>query len=108
MRLVLCQVSLAILSSASRGQGLGHAPTRNFAPASGIEKTTPQMAVDQTDHVRDRDGRSRDIVLLGHDTAKFGARIAAHGSTERLERSRCVAVPRVRPRFFSSWGLACR
>jgi L-amino acid N-acyltransferase YncA len=89
-----------VVSSAARGQGVGRALTQEafaFALANGVEKMTAQMTVDQTgaialfeslgfraegllrDHVRDREGRRHDIVMLGHDVAKVAAQMKAYG-----------------------------
>jgi L-amino acid N-acyltransferase YncA len=89
-----------VVASAARGQGVGRALTQEafaFALANGVEKMMAQMTVDQTgaialfeslgfraeallrDHVRDRDGRRHDIVMLGHDVAKVAAQMQAYG-----------------------------
>ncbi|VTU25654.1 Putative phosphinothricin acetyltransferase YwnH [Variovorax sp. SRS16] len=95
-----------ILEPGSRGQGLGGQLTHEaFALAIelGVEKLMAQMTVDQRgaigvfeglgfraeallhDHVKDREGRTHDIVILAHDVAKFQAQMAAYGLTEALE-----------------------
>jgi len=95
-----------ILEPASRGQGLGQKLTQEaFALAIdlGVEKLMAQMTVDQRgaigvfeglgfraeallhDHVKDRDGKTHDIVILSHDVAKFQAQMAAYGLTEALQ-----------------------
>ena len=92
-----------ILEPTSRGQGLGHKLTQeSFALAVdlGVEKLMAQMTVDQRgaitvfeglgfraeallhDHVKDRDGKTHDIVILSHDVARFQAQMAAYGLTE--------------------------
>jgi L-amino acid N-acyltransferase YncA len=95
-----------ILEPGSRGQGLGQKLTQEaFALALdlGVEKLMAQMTVDQRgaigvfeglgfraeallhDHVKDRDGKTHDIVILSHDVAKFQAQMAAYGLTEALQ-----------------------
>lgn len=95
-----------ILEPSSRGQGLGQTLTQEcFALAIdlGVEKLMAQMTVDQRgaigvfeglgfraeallhDHVKDRDGRTHDIVILSHDVARFQSQMAAYGMTEALE-----------------------
>jgi L-amino acid N-acyltransferase YncA len=95
-----------ILEPASRGQGLGQKLTQEaFALAIdlGVEKLMAQMTVDQRgaigvfeglgfraeallhDHVKDRDGKTHDIVILSHDVAKFQAQMVAYGLTEALQ-----------------------
>lgn len=89
-----------ILDPAARGQGLGQQLTQEvFALAIelGVEKLMAQMTVDQRgaigvfeglgfraeallhEHVKDRDGKTHDIVILSHDVAKFQAQRAAYG-----------------------------
>lgn len=86
-----------------RGQKLGQTLTQEgFALAleMGLEKLMAQMTVDQRgaiavfeglgfkpeallrDHVKDRDGRTHDIVILSHDVARFHAQMAAYGLTD--------------------------
>jgi RimJ/RimL family protein N-acetyltransferase len=95
-----------ILEPASRGIGLGGHLTQEIlalAVELGLDKLTAQMTVDQRgaigvfeglgfraeallrDHVKDRDGRTHDIVILGHDVAKFQAQMAAYGVTQAVE-----------------------
>ena len=92
-----------ILEPGARGQGLGQTLTQEcFALALelGVEKLTAQMTVDQRgaigvfeglgfraeallhDHVKDRDGKTHDIVILSHDVARFQAQMTAYGMTE--------------------------
>lgn len=89
-----------IVEPEMRGKGLGQKLTQeSFAIALelGLEKLTAQMTVDQRgaiavfeglgfraealllDHVKDRDGNKHDIVILGHDVAKFQAQMEAYG-----------------------------
>lgn len=89
-----------IVEASMRGQGLGQKLTQEcFAVAleMGLEKLTAQMTVDQAgaisvfeslgfrpeallrDQVKDRDGRKHDIVVLGHEVAKFAAQLHAYG-----------------------------
>jgi L-amino acid N-acyltransferase YncA len=91
-----------VVINAARRQGVGRALTQEafaFALANGVEKMMAQMTTDQTgaialfeslgfraeallrDHVRDREGRNHDIVMLGHDVAKVAAQIHAYGMT---------------------------
>jgi L-amino acid N-acyltransferase YncA len=95
-----------ILEPASRGHGLGGRLTHEaFALAIelGVDKLMAQMTVDQRgaigvfeglgfraeallhDHVKDRDGKTHDIVILSHDVAKFASQMAAYGVTEAME-----------------------
>jgi len=94
-----------IVEASSRGKGLGQKLTQEcFAVAleMGLEKMTAQMTVDQggaitvfevlgfraeallKDHVKDRDGKKHDIVILSHDVEKFQAQMAAYGLTAAL------------------------
>ena len=95
-----------LVAPAVRGIGLGQKLTQEcFAVAleMGLEKLMAQMTVDQRgaigvfeglgfraeallhDHVKDRDGKTHDIVILSHDVAKFQSQMAAYGLTEALE-----------------------
>jgi hypothetical protein len=65
-----------------------------------VEKLTAQMTADQRgalavfesmgfrgeallrDHVKDRDGVKHDLVILGHDVARFQAQMQVYGLTE--------------------------
>jgi L-amino acid N-acyltransferase YncA len=90
-----------VVASAARARGVGRALTQEafaYALAHGVEKMMAQMTVDQTgaialfeslgfraeallrDHVRDREGRRHDIVMLGHDVAKVAAQLQAYGA----------------------------
>jgi RimJ/RimL family protein N-acetyltransferase len=69
----------------------------------GIEKMVAQMTVDQKgaiavfegmgfrpeallrDHVKDRDGRKHDLLVLSHDVARFQAQMDAYGVSEALD-----------------------
>lgn len=89
-----------VISADMRGLGVGRALTQEtfaLALSMGLEKLTAQMTVDQTgaiaifeglgfkaeallrDHVRDRDGRNHDIVVLGHNVALVRAKLEAYG-----------------------------
>jgi RimJ/RimL family protein N-acetyltransferase len=92
-----------VLLEEMRGRGLGALLTQEAfarALADGCEKLFAQMTVDQKgaiavfeglgfspeamlrDHVRDRSGRTYDLVVLSHDVARVGARHAAYGLDE--------------------------
>ena len=92
-----------MVSTAMRAQGLGRLLTQEaFAVALGlgIEKMVAQMTVDQKgaisvfqgmgfrpeallrDHVKDRDGKTHDLLILSHDVARFQAQLAAYGVGE--------------------------
>lgn len=89
-----------VISANVRGVGVGRALTQEtfaLALSMGLEKLVAQMTVDQTgaisifeglgfkaeallrDHVRDRDGRTHDIVVLGHNVAQVRAKLEAYG-----------------------------
>jgi RimJ/RimL family protein N-acetyltransferase len=90
-----------VVSRDMRGQGVGRALSQEtFAlalGADGVEKLVAQMTVDQQaaialfeslgfkaeallhNHVRDVDGQTHDIVVLGHNIAQFGAQLEAYG-----------------------------
>ena len=89
-----------VISTGVRGLGVGRALSQEtfaLALSSGLEKLVVQMTVDQTgaiaifeglgfkaeallrDHVRDRDGRNHDIVVLGHNVAQVRAKMEAYG-----------------------------
>ena len=95
-----------MVSTAMRAQGLGRLLTQEaFAVALGlgIEKMVAQMTVDQKgaisvfegmgfrpeallrDHVKDRDGKTHDLLILSHDVARFQSQLDAYGLTEALE-----------------------
>lgn len=87
-----------VVSPEMRGLGVGRALTQEtFALAleMGLEKLVVQMTVDQVsgialfealgfrgeallrEHVRDRDGKKHDIVVLGHNVAQIRAQLDA-------------------------------
>jgi RimJ/RimL family protein N-acetyltransferase len=90
-----------VVSTDVRGQGVGRALSQEtFAlalGAAGLEKLVVQMTVDQQaaialfeglgfkaeallrDQVRDAEGKTHDIVVLGHNIAQFGAQLEAYG-----------------------------
>lgn len=95
-----------LVEPAVRSIGLGQKLTQEafaIALGMGLEKLMAQMTVDQRgaisvfeglgfraeallhDHVKDRDGKTHDIVILSHDVAKFQAQMAAYGLTEAFE-----------------------
>ncbi len=89
-----------VVSQAVRGQGVGRALSQEtfaLALGAGLEKLTVQMTIDQQaaialfeslgfrgeallrDHVRDVDGKTHDIVVLGHNIAQVLAQLEAYG-----------------------------
>jgi GNAT superfamily N-acetyltransferase len=89
-----------VVSPEVRGQGVGRALSQEtfaLALGGGLEKLLVQMTVDQTgaiaifeglgfkaeallhDHVRDRDGKKHDIVVLAHNVAQVRAQMEAYG-----------------------------
>jgi RimJ/RimL family protein N-acetyltransferase len=98
-----------VVSKDVRGQGVGRALSQEtFALAlgtSGLEKLVAQMTVDQIaaialfeslgfkaeallrNHVRDVDGKTHDIVVLGHNIAQFGAQLEAYGLPEAIHQA---------------------
>ncbi len=89
-----------VVSQDARGQGVGRALSQEtFALAlrAGLEKLTVQMTVDQRaaialfeslgfraeallrNQVRDVDGNTHDMVVLGHDIAEVAAQLEAYG-----------------------------
>jgi RimJ/RimL family protein N-acetyltransferase len=89
-----------VLALDVRGQGVGRALSQEtfaLALGAGLEKLSVQMTVDQQaaialfeslgfkaeallrDHVRDVDGRTHDIVVLGHNIAQVQAQLEAYG-----------------------------
>jgi len=94
-----------MVSAAMRGKGLGRLLTQEafaLALALGIEKIVAHMTVDQLgartvfqgmgfrpeallrDHVRDREGKTHDLLILSHEVAKFQTRRAAYGVSDAL------------------------
>lgn len=90
----------SVVSSDVRGQGVGRALSQEtfaLALGSGLERLVVQMTVDQTgaiaifeglgfkaeallrEHVKDKAGKSHDIVVLGHDVAQVRAQLEAYG-----------------------------
>ena len=94
-----------LVGAEMRGHGVGRLLTEEafrIALAMGVEKVVGQMTVDQEhaiavfrslgfqpeallrDHVKDRDGRKNDLVILSHDVASFQSKLAAVGTSEAL------------------------
>ena len=88
-----------------RGQGVGQRLTQEcFALALelGLEKIVAQMTIDQRgaiavfeglgfraeallkNHVKDKDGKTHDLVILSHDVAAFASQMQAYGVTDAL------------------------
>jgi RimJ/RimL family protein N-acetyltransferase len=89
-----------VVSHDVRGQGVGRALSQEtfaLALGAGLEKLSVQMTVDQQaaialfeslgfraeallrDHVRDVEGNTHDIVVLGHNIAQVQAQLEAYG-----------------------------
>jgi RimJ/RimL family protein N-acetyltransferase len=89
-----------VVSLDVRGQGVGRALSQEtfaLALGAGLEKLSVQMTVDQQaaialfeslgfkaeallrDHVRDVNGKTHDIVVLGHNIARVQAQLEAYG-----------------------------
>src|SRR3954463_15476036 len=89
-----------VVSTDVRGQGVGRALSQEtfaLALGSGLERLVVQMTVDQTgaiaifeglgfkaeallrEHVKDKAGKSHDIVVLGHNVAQVRAQLEAYG-----------------------------
>ena len=89
-----------VVASEVRGQGVGRALSQEtfaLALGAGLEKLSVQMTVDQgaaialfeglgfraeallRDHVRDIQGKTHDIVVLGHNVAQVRAQLEAYG-----------------------------
>src|SRR6266700_3298660 len=89
-----------VVSQDVRGRGVGRALSQQtfaLALGAGLEKLSVQMTVDQQaalalfeslgfkaeallrDHVRDVDGKTHDIVVLGHNIAQVQAQMEAYG-----------------------------
>ncbi len=94
------------VAPAQRGRGLGQLLTQEafaVALAAGIEKITARMTPDQhaairtfqglgfrpeallQGHVKDREGRKHDLLVLSHDVASFHAMLEAYGVPEVFE-----------------------
>jgi L-amino acid N-acyltransferase YncA len=90
-----------------RRHRLGQLLTREafrIALELGVEKMTAQMTTDQAgaiavfegmgfrteallrDHVKDREGRKHDLLIMAHDVDAFMAQMEAYGVTEALDR----------------------
>jgi L-amino acid N-acyltransferase YncA len=97
-----------MVAAAMRGKGLGRLLTQEafaIALGLGIEKMVAQMTLDQKgaiavfeemgfrpeallrDHVKDRDGKTHDLLILSLDVAKFQALMEAYGVSETLGSS---------------------
>jgi L-amino acid N-acyltransferase YncA len=95
-----------LVAEGMRGKGLGRLLTQEaftLALELGIEKMVAQMTVDQKgaisvfegmgfrpeallrDHVRDREGKKHDLLILSHDVARFQSQMDAYGVSEALE-----------------------
>jgi RimJ/RimL family protein N-acetyltransferase len=95
-----------VISRDVRGLGVGRALSQEtfaLALGAGLEKLSVQMTVDQQaaialfeslgfkaeallrDHVRDINGRTHDIVVLGHNIAQFQAQMEAYGLPGAVE-----------------------
>jgi L-amino acid N-acyltransferase YncA len=95
-----------LVTAEMRGKGLGRVLTQEafaIALGLGIEKIVAQMTVDQKgaisvfqgmgfkpeallrDHVKDREGRKYDLLILAHEVAKFQGQMEAYGITKALE-----------------------
>src|SRR6266540_1541613 len=89
-----------VVSLDVRGQGVGRALSQEtfaLALGAGLEKLVVQMTVDQSggiaifeglgfkaeallrDHVKDKAGKTHDIVVLGHNVAQVRAQLEAYG-----------------------------
>ena len=94
-----------IVSASMRGKGLGRILTQEafaLALSLGIDKVVAHMTVDQLgartvfqgmgfraeallrDHVRDRDGRTHDLLILSHEVVRFQAQRDAYGVSDAL------------------------
>ncbi|MBV8771749.1 MAG: GNAT family N-acetyltransferase [Deltaproteobacteria bacterium] len=95
-----------MVASSMRRVGLGRLLTFEafrIALDLGVEKMVAQMTTDQDgaiavfetlgfrteallrDHVKDREGRKLDLLIMAHDVARFLAQIEAYGMAEALE-----------------------
>jgi len=94
-----------VVSLDVRGQGVGRALSQEtfaIALGAGLEKFSVQMTVDQRaaialfeslgfkaeallrDHVRDVEGKTHDIVVLGHNMAQVRAQMEAYGVSDAV------------------------
>jgi L-amino acid N-acyltransferase YncA len=92
-----------VVAAQARGSGIGRLLIQEIlrvALGRGVEKLMAQMTADQRgaiavfesmgfrseallrDHVRDREGVKHDLVILGHDVARFQAQMHAYGLTD--------------------------
>ncbi len=97
-----------------RGLGIGRLLTQEafaLALGQGIEKMVAQMTLDQKgaiatfeelgfrpeallrDHVKDRQGSKHDLLVMGHDVAKFEATLAAFGVPDSLAEEQVRSGP---------------
>ena len=95
-----------MVASSMRRRGLGRVLTLEaflIALDLGVEKMVAQMTADQDgaiavfetlgfrteallrDHVKDREGRKLDLIIMAHDVARFLAQMEAFGIAEALE-----------------------
>jgi len=95
-----------MVASSMRRRGLGRVLTLEaflIALDLGVEKMVAQMTADQDgaiavfetlgfrteaflrDHVKDREGRKLDLIIMAHDVARFLAQMEAYGIDEALE-----------------------
>jgi RimJ/RimL family protein N-acetyltransferase len=96
-----------VVSQDVRGQGVGRALSQEtfaLALGAGLEKLSVQMTGDQQaaialfeslgfkaeallrDHVRDVDGKTHDIVVLGHNVTQVLAKMEAYGLPGAVQR----------------------
>jgi L-amino acid N-acyltransferase YncA len=95
-----------MVAASMRRRGLGRLLTMEaflLALELGVEKMVAQMTTDQDgaiavfesmgfrteallrDHVKDREGRKLDLLIMAHDVARFLAQMEAYGIAEALE-----------------------
>jgi L-amino acid N-acyltransferase YncA len=101
----VAELRVAVASSMRR-RGLGRLLTQEafrIALDLGVEKMVAQMTTDQEgaiavfetlgfrteallrDHVKDREGRKLDLLIMAHDVLQFIAQMEAYGMAEALE-----------------------
>ncbi|WJR80596.1 GNAT family N-acetyltransferase [Bradyrhizobium sp. NP1] len=94
-----------VVSLSVRGEGVGRALSQEtfaLALGAGLDKLSVQMTVDQRaaitlfeslgfraeallrDHVRDVDGNTHDIVVLGHNIAQVRGQLEAYGVSDAV------------------------